>query len=101
MSTETIWIAIGFTGQILFGARFLIQWIASERQRRSHIPVAFWYLSIGGGMVLLSYAIWRADPVFIMGQSMGLGIYLRNLYFIHRERAEKAAEKAAADLQNV
>ena len=101
MNPEHVWIAIGFTGQILFGARFLVQWIVSERQRRSHIPVAFWYLSIGGGMVLLSYAIWRGDPVFIMGQTMGLGIYLRNLYFIHHERAEKAAADLQNDLQNV
>jgi len=91
MSAETIWVGIGFIGQMLFGARFLIQWIVSERERRSHIPLAFWYFSLGGGVVLLSYAIWRADPVFIMGQSMGLMIYLRNLYFIYKERAEQAS----------
>jgi len=97
MSAETIWVGIGFIGQMLFGARFLIQWIVSERERRSHIPLAFWYFSLGGGVVLLSYAIWRADPVFIMGQSMGLMIYLRNLYFIYKERAEQAS----AELQKI
>lgn len=86
MSPETIWIAVGLLGQGLFSARFLVQWIASERQRRSVIPVAFWYFSLGGGMILLAYALWRRDPVFILGQSTGAFIYARNLLFIHRER---------------
>ena len=84
--TELIWLAIGFAGQALFATRFIVQWIASERQKRSVIPIAFWYFSAGGGAVLLSYAIWRADPVFILGQCTGLFIYSRNLYFIHKER---------------
>ena len=86
MSAETIWLAVGFLGQGLFSARFLVQWIQSERLRRSVIPVAFWWFSLGGGATLLAYAIWRQDPVFIAGQAGGLLIYLRNLYFIRREQ---------------
>lgn len=82
MSQATTWIVIGFIGQALFSARFLLQWIASERARRSIIPTAFWYFSLGGSAVLLAYAIHRADPVFIVGQATGLAIYLRNLYLI-------------------
>lgn len=82
MNQATTWIVIGFVGQALFSARFLLQWLASERARRSVIPKAFWYFSLGGSMVLLAYAIHRADPVFIVGQATGLVIYLRNLYLI-------------------
>ena len=81
-----IWLVVGFSGQALFSARFLIQWWASERQKRSVIPVAFWFFSLGGGMTLLSYAIYRQDPVFIVGQAGGLCIYSRNLYFIDLNR---------------
>lgn len=77
------WIAIGFGGQFLFFSRFLIQWIASEKKKRSVIPHAFWYFSILGGTVLLIYAIHRHDPVFIIGQAGGLFVYLRNLCLIH------------------
>ncbi len=87
-TTELIWLSVGFAGQALFATRFIVQWIVSERQKRSVIPIAFWYFSAGGGMVLLSYAIWRQDPVFILGQSTGLFIYSRNLYFVYRERRE-------------
>jgi lipid-A-disaccharide synthase-like uncharacterized protein len=90
MGTEQIWIGIGLLGQILFGSRMLIQWIASEREGRSIVPTVFWYISIAGGLVLLSYAIHRADPVFILGQAAGSLVYLRNLYFIHRERRSPA-----------
>ncbi|WP_420861995.1 lipid-A-disaccharide synthase N-terminal domain-containing protein [Algirhabdus cladophorae] len=83
--TEFWWIVIGLGGQLMFTGRFLVQWIASERQRKSVIPLAFWYLSIAGGAVLLAYAIYRKDPVFILGQSMGLFIYLRNLWLIRAE----------------
>jgi len=86
--TETVWVAVGFGGQALFFSRFLVQWIATERQRRSVVPVTFWYLSIGGGLVLLSYAIFRGDPVFIAGQSCGLLIYCRNLWFVRQEGPE-------------
>jgi len=83
---EFIWVLIGLGGQLAFTARFLVQWIASERAGRSTVPVAFWYFSIIGGAVLLSYAIYREDPVFILGQSMGVVIYSRNLWLIRRER---------------
>lgn len=85
---HNIWLAIGFTAQLLFSARFLVQWIASEREHRSVIPVAFWILSLAGGTLLLAYAIWRKDPVFILGQSTGALIYSRNLYLVFRERAQ-------------
>lgn len=88
LTLETWWVVVGFAGQALFTARFLVQWISSERARASVIPVAFWYFSLGGGLILLSYAIYRKDPVFIVGQLTGVFIYLRNLYFIHREPSE-------------
>lgn len=83
---EFWWVAFGIFGQLLFTARFLVQWIASERAKRSVVPIAFWYFSISGGLILLAYAIYRQDPVFILGQSMGLFIYLRNLWLIRVER---------------
>lgn len=79
MMTEEIWLAVGFVGQGLFATRFVVQWICSERARRSVIPLAFWIFSILGSMTLLAYALWRRDPVFILGQSFGLFIYVRNL----------------------
>lgn len=82
---ELIWVSFGLFGQLLFTGRFLVQWIASERARRSVMPVAFWYFSIAGGLVLLAYAIYRADPVFILGQLMGVVIYARNLWLIRNE----------------
>jgi lipid-A-disaccharide synthase-like uncharacterized protein len=95
MSPE-LWYGIGFAGQVLFSARFLVQWIASEVKRRSVIPLAFWFLSLGGSLVLLSYAIYRRDPVFIVGQSAGLIVYTRNLALIKRERAAQAAPYSGA-----
>jgi lipid-A-disaccharide synthase-like uncharacterized protein len=92
---ETLWIGIGFGGQALFFARFLVQWIASERRRQSVVPTAFWFFSIGGGLVLLSYAIHRRDPVFIAGQALGLVIYLRNLWFIYRRDGSPAAAEVS------
>src|SRR5258708_38669250 len=76
------WVVLGFVAQGFFTMRFLVQWIASERARASVIPVAFWVLSIGGGLLLLIYALYRRDPVFIVGQGFGLLVYVRNLYFI-------------------
>jgi len=81
-SDTTLWIVIGFLGQALFSARFFVQWLASERVKRSVIPTAFWYFSLAGGVTLLAYAIHRQDPVFIAGQGLGLVVYLRNLYLI-------------------
>ncbi|MCB1502781.1 MAG: lipid-A-disaccharide synthase N-terminal domain-containing protein [Bauldia sp.] len=89
----TIWLVIGFLGQGFFFMRFVVQWIASERARKSIIPTAFWFFSIGGGLVLLIYAIYRQDPVFIAGQALGLVIYSRNIFFIVRERREAVAAK--------
>ncbi len=89
MAKETIWLIVGFAGQLCFTSRFLVQWLVSERQKKSIIPLAFWYFSILGGATLLSYAIYRKDPVFILGQSTGLIIYFRNLYFIRREARQK------------
>ena len=81
--TELAWILTGLGGQFLFMMRFLVQWVVSEKAKRSVIPVAFWWLSIGGAVILLAYAIYRADPIFILGQSMGFFIYARNLWLIH------------------
>jgi lipid-A-disaccharide synthase-like uncharacterized protein len=84
MTTEHVWLSVGLLGQSLFSARFLVQWIASERRQQSVVPVHFWYFSVGGGLTLLAYAIYRQDPVFIIGQGAGLFVYARNLYFIRR-----------------
>lgn len=86
------WVVVGFIGQGLFTARFLTQWIASERARRSIVPAAFWLFSLGGGVTLLAYALYRQDPVFIVGQAAGLLIYARNLHFLLRERRARAAD---------
>ncbi len=85
---EFWWVMVGLAGQLMFSMRFLIQWISSERARKSVMPVAFWYFSLAGGAILLTYAIYRRDPVFILGQATGLFIYSRNLWLI---RAEKRA----------
>ena len=82
---ELLWVSFGLLGQLMFTGRFLVQWIASERARRSVVPVAFWWFSIAGGMVLLAYAIYRRDPVFILGQSLGVFIYSRNLWLIRHQ----------------
>jgi len=81
----TSWLILGFIGQALFSMRFLIQWIYSEKHKKSIIPKAFWYFSLAGGITLFSYALLRQDPVFIAGQGLGLFIYIRNLMFIRRE----------------
>ena len=75
----------GFLGQACFSLRFLVQWIASERKKESVVPIYFWYFSMGGGSMLLIYAILRLDPVFIVGQAAGLFVYGRNLYLIWRK----------------
>lgn len=82
------WVLVGFVAQIFFTMRFLVQWIASERVGKSIIPLAFWWFSIGGGMLLLIYALYRRDPVFIAGQAFGVFVYLRNLYFVLRDRRQ-------------
>ena len=86
-----IWIIIGFAGQALFSARFIVQWLASERVKRSIIPTAFWYFSLAGGLTLFAYALHKQDPVFIVGQGLGLIVYLRNLYLIRSGRQKVEA----------
>ena len=89
--SEYVWLAIGFVGQAFFFSRFFLQWLASEKAGRSVIPMAFWYFSLLGGATLLIYAIHVGDPVFIVGQSTGAVIYLRNLYFRLRENEPVSA----------
>ncbi len=84
--TATHWIVIGLIGQVCFSMRFIIQWVASERKKESTIPLQFWYFSLGGSFILLTYAIHREDPVFILGQSMGSIIYIRNLMLISNKK---------------
>lgn len=86
------WLAIGFLGQALFSARFIVQWLSSEKLKKSVIPQAFWYFSVAGGCTLLAYAVHRRDPVFVLGQAAGLLIYVRNLQFLWRDRRQAAAE---------
>jgi lipid-A-disaccharide synthase-like uncharacterized protein len=88
--TEFSWVLVGLCGQLMFTMRFVVQWLTSERQRKSVIPLAFWYFSLAGGMVLLAYALWRRDPVFVVGQGTGLLIYIRNLWLIHSEKRNLA-----------
>ncbi len=85
MNNIDSWICLGFLGQALFASRFLVQWVHSEKHKKSLIPHLFWYLSISGGAVLLTYAIHLRDPVFIVGQSSGLLVYSRNIFLIRRE----------------
>lgn len=82
MTTEQIWISIGLLGNVLFFSRWVVQWVASERARASVIPRAFWYFSIGGSLILLAYALYRRDPVFILSQLPNSIIYLRNLHLL-------------------
>jgi lipid-A-disaccharide synthase-like uncharacterized protein len=89
------WVAFGLAGQLLFGSRFIVQWIASERKKASHIPLAFWYLSLSGGIVTTMYAIHRKDPVFLIGQGAGLVVYVRNLMLIYRHRAHPESPNPA------
>ena len=91
MGVERIWLAVGFLGQAFFSARFIVQWVASERRKQSVVPVYFWFFSLGGGLTLFLYAVYRRDPVFILGQGAGLFVYLRNLYFIYRQTRLAAA----------
>jgi len=89
MTRETLWLVVGFAGQAVFTGRFVLQWLYSEFKRRSIIPVGFWYLSMLGSALLLAYAIYREDPVFIIGQSFGFLVYLRNLQLIARNKTQE------------
>jgi len=91
---ETGWFALGLIGQAVFSARFLLQWVYSEYKRESVMPIAFWYMSIAGGAMLLCYAIYKRDPVFIAGQSTGVFIYARNLQLRLRELAATPGDGA-------
>ena len=97
LNSDTIWLAIGFVGQVFFSMRFLIQWLYSEKRGRSVVPIAFWYFSVLGGLTLLCYAIYRVDPVFIVGQAGGLLIYARNLQLIMRERKKTSSSKLTGE----
>jgi lipid-A-disaccharide synthase-like uncharacterized protein len=88
---EAAWLAVGFAAQALFFSRFLLQWIVSERRGESVVPEGFWWISLGGAALLLAYAIYRMDPVFILGQCLGGLVYVRNLVLIHRKKAAPAA----------
>jgi lipid-A-disaccharide synthase-like uncharacterized protein len=92
--SEVWWLLVGLGGQVLFMLRFVIQWLHSERQRKSVIPESFWYFSIAGALVLLAYSVHRRDAVFILGQVLGVGIYLRNLALIRSERGRSARGQA-------
>lgn len=90
---EQYWLYIGFLGQFLFGARFLVQWVCSEIKKESYLPIVFWYFSLSGGLILLLYSISIQNPVFILGQSMGLIVYLRNLRLIYKKKAQEQSDK--------
>ena len=85
---------LGLVGQICFFMRFLVQWVASERRGHSVVPTAFWYLSMAGGLLVFVYAIWRRDPVFVLGQAFGLVVYIRNLILIHSNGGPKCSRVA-------
>ena len=83
---ELIWVLVGLIGQLMFSMRFILQWLASEKARKSVVPEIFWWFSIGGGLILFAYALHRRDPVFILGQSLGIFIYARNLWLVRAEK---------------
>lgn len=85
ISTETIFLVLGFVAQGIFASRFIVQWLISEKQGKSVIPMIFWYLSLTGGLLLFVYAVYRKDPVFILGQSTGLIVYVRNIMLRKKE----------------
>jgi lipid-A-disaccharide synthase-like uncharacterized protein len=89
--TEIVWLGIGFFGQGVFFLRWVVQWVASERHAESRVPIAFWYMSLAGGLITLAYAIYRKDPVFIAGQSVGAVVYLRNLMLIYSNSKQRIA----------
>ena len=92
--TEKMWLALGLVAQLMFASRFIVQWLASERARQSIVPETFWYFSVAGGVLLFAYAIYRLDPVFMIGQGTGLLIYARNIQMIWRTKADAASAAA-------
>jgi lipid-A-disaccharide synthase-like uncharacterized protein len=97
MSTENIWPTIGFLGQGIFFMRWVVQWLASERSAESRVPIGFWYLSMIGGLITLAYAIYRQDPVFIAGQSIGTFVYVRNLMLIQKQPTNRGIGQPPSD----
>jgi lipid-A-disaccharide synthase-like uncharacterized protein len=97
---ELLWLVLGMTAQLMFTLRFVVQWIASERARRSVVPETFWYLSLAGGLMLLLSAIYRLDPVFILGQASGLFIYARNIVFIREHKRSVAPARSNSVRKN-
>ena len=87
------WVLFGFLGQAAFSARFIVQWIVSEKNKESTIPVVFWYLSLVGGLILFIYAIYKKDPVFVIGQGSGLFVYIRNLVLIKKKESQALAAR--------
>jgi lipid-A-disaccharide synthase-like uncharacterized protein len=83
---DPVWMTLGFAGQVVFGSRFVLQWLVSEYKKKSHIPVAFWYLSLVGSIILLAYSIHKKDPIFILGFSLNAVIYIRNLHLIYKHK---------------
>lgn len=90
-AADTAWLIVGLLGQLMFTARFIVQWIASERAGKSVIPLAFWYFSLFGGVIVLAYGIHKVEPVIILGQLPGVVIYSRNLWLIYKDRRDSAA----------
>jgi lipid-A-disaccharide synthase-like uncharacterized protein len=90
-------VLFGFAAQFVFFLRFVVQWLESERRGRSHIPIAFWYLSVVGGVMLFVYALLRKDPVFTLAQALGLAIYIRNLVLIYRRQKRISSRRAAGE----
>ncbi len=95
LTAEDVWLIVGFLGQAMFFGRFLVQWLVSEKHGKSVVPDAFWYLSLSGGFILTVYVVHRQDPVLILGQGVGLLVYVRNIMLLWRE---KRRHKAAADI---
>ncbi|MGH7259891.1 MAG: lipid-A-disaccharide synthase N-terminal domain-containing protein [Nitrospiraceae bacterium] len=90
---DAIWITFGLLGQGVFFMRWVVQWVASEKSAKSRVPIAFWYMSLIGGLITLVYAIHIKDPVFILGQSIGAFVYIRNLMLIYRAPQTSAPEQ--------
>jgi lipid-A-disaccharide synthase-like uncharacterized protein len=86
ISQDPVWSIVGFAGQLTFGGRFILQWLVSEYKKKSHVPIAFWYLSLAGSFILLAYSIHRIEPIFILGFSLNALIYLRNLHLIYKHK---------------
>ena len=99
-TVELVWLTVGFIAQAMFSMRFIIQWIASERVKRSIVPEAFWYFSLAGGALLFAYAIYRLDPVFMLGQGMGLLIYIRNIQLIRNGKRDEPARQVPGATEN-